>query len=123
MQWIRLTAVVFTLCILPNSVGTTDEFLKTPPAEAFAAAVRAGDFRYLSTPQCVTMIPCVLVSAGERDHPWRNGVRPVVITCEELLGPQSSVRIKAANEYVQKHNTLMYVHNRSYRAKESHRDL
>lgn len=76
-----------------------------PPAEAVARAIKAGDTRYLSVPQCVDQV------LGEVPSPWAVGVKGLGPGCRESLGDEASLRMHLQQAYAAEYNRLMHKHN------------
>lgn len=76
-----------------------------PPAEAVARAIKAGDTRYLSVPQCVDQV------AGEVPSPWATGVKGLGPNCRESLGDEAALRMHLHQTYAAEYNRLMHKHN------------
>ncbi len=75
------------------------------PAEAVARAIKEGDTRYLSVPQCTDQI------AGEVPSPATVGVKGFGPGCREILGEEAALRIHRQQAYAAAYNRLMYRHN------------
>jgi hypothetical protein len=85
---------------------------RTPAKEAVAAAIKAGDMRYVSVPQCVEEV------AG---YPALNAaialpvaaVKKLALSCDESLGSEGVARTRSHREYAAEYNRLMYQHNKA----------
>lgn len=75
------------------------------PAEAVARAVKAGDTRYLSVPQCVDQV------VGEIPSPWAMGVKALGPSCRDSLGDEAALRMHLNQAYAAEYNRLMHKHN------------
>lgn len=80
------------------------------PELAAAQAISEGDFRYLSTRQCVDDVSGY---AAEDSSPWTIGVKPLGISCYGSLGHEGSVQMNRHHAYAARYNRLMYEHNKS----------
>jgi hypothetical protein len=76
-----------------------------PPAEAVARAIKAGDTRYLSVPQCVDQV------VGEVPSPWATGVKALGPNCRDSLGDEAALRMHLHQAYAAEYNRLMHKHN------------
>ena len=75
------------------------------PAEAVARAIKAGDTRYLSVPQCVDQV------VGEVPSPWATGVKALGPNCRDSLGDEAALRMHLHQAYAAEYNRLMHKHN------------
>ncbi|HWD23798.1 MAG TPA: hypothetical protein VG591_11785 [Burkholderiales bacterium] len=76
-----------------------------PPADAVARAIKAGDTRYLSVPQCLDQV------VGEVPSPWAAGVKGLGPNCRDTLGDEAALRMHLRQTYAAAYNRLMYKHN------------
>lgn len=76
-----------------------------PPAEAVARAIKGGDTRYLSVPQCVDQV------VGEVPSPWVTGVKALGPNCRDSLGDEAALRMHLHQAYAAEYNRLMHKHN------------
>ncbi len=81
------------------------QITSVPPTEAVARAIKAGDTRYLSVPQCVDQV------AGEIPSPSAVGVKGFGPGCRDTLGDEGSLRMHLHQAYAAEYNRLMYKHN------------
>lgn len=77
------------------------------PAEAVARAIKAGDTRYLTVPQCMDQV------AGEIPPPSPAALKPFGANCRDTLGDEAALRLHLHQAYAAAYNRLMYKHNSS----------
>jgi hypothetical protein len=85
-----------------------------PAKDAAAAAIKAGDLRYLSVPRCIDEVSGYPASeAGKPDiaPPGKVGVKKLGPACDDTLGSEGIARVYATGEYATEYNRLMYEHN------------
>lgn len=85
---------------------------KVPAKEAVVQAVKSGDLRYLSVPQCVEEVSGYPVSA-QAVRPASAAVRKLGPSCDEMLGNEGAARVRTYREYAAEYNRLMYEHNKA----------
>jgi hypothetical protein len=73
---------------------------KIPAREAAAAAIKAGDLRYLSVPQCVEQ------AVGAPAEASANAKR-IGLSCDDTLGSEGIARVHAQREYAAEYNRLI----------------
>lgn len=92
------------------------QFTAVPPAAAVARAIKAGDTRYLSVPQCaddVAGYPAAEPAEGKIPSPWAVGVKELGPNCRDSLGHEAAIRMHLHQAYATEYNRLMYKHNNS----------
>ena len=77
---------------------------KVPAKDAAAAAIAAGDLRYLSVPQCVEEA----VGAGAEAQ--KNGVKRLGQSCDDTLGSNGIASLFARREYATEYNRILSEH-------------
>jgi len=83
---------------------------KIPAKEAVAAAIKAGDLRYLSVTQCAEEV------VGFSDVP-KDAVKRIGQSCEDSLGSDGIARVYAQREYAAEYDRLMAEHIRALETK------
>jgi len=93
-----------------------------PAKDAAAAAIKAGDLRYLSVPQCIDEVSGYPVSEPgklEVVPPSKVGVKRLGPSCDDTLGSEAIARVHMTREYAAEYNRLMYEHNKAAEPKAS----
>jgi hypothetical protein len=79
---------------------------KMPAKEAVAQAIKSGDLRYVSVPLCTEEVSGVVL-------PLTKAVKKFGPSCDEALGGQGVVLVRAYRDYAAEYNKLMQEHNRA----------
>jgi hypothetical protein len=79
---------------------------KMPVKEAVAQAIKSGDLRYVSVPLCTEEVSGVVL-------PLTKAVKKFGPSCDEALGSQGVVLVRAYRDYAAEYNKLMQEHNRA----------
>ena len=83
-----------------------------PAKEAAAAAIKAGDLRYLSIAACSEE-----VAGASSGDAAKAGLKRLGVSCEDALGSEGVARVHAHREYATEYNRLMHQHNSALEAK------
>jgi hypothetical protein len=87
-----------------------------PAKDAAAAAIKAGDLRYLSVPKCIEEVSGYPVSEPGKPEvvpPSKFGVKKLGPSCDDTLGSEGIARVHATREYAAEYNRLMYEHDKA----------
>jgi hypothetical protein len=87
-----------------------------PAKDAAAAAIKAGDVRYLSVPQCVEEVsgyPAAEPGKLEAVPPAKIGVKRFGPSCDDTLGSEGIARVHSTRAYAAEYNRVMYEHNKA----------
>jgi len=74
---------------------------KVPAKEAAAAAIKAGDLRYLSVPHCTEEV------VGQPPEAAKSGVKRLGQSCDDTLGSDGIARAHAQREYAAEYNRII----------------
>jgi hypothetical protein len=89
---------------------------RVPAKDAAAAAIKAGDVRYLSVPRCTDEVSGYPVSEPgklEIVPASKFGVKRLGPSCDDTLGSEGIARVHTTREYATEYNRLMYEHNKA----------
>jgi hypothetical protein len=114
---IHVAGPIADLVAVPSALPAAPpetQLTTVPPAQAVARAIKAGDTRYVSVPQCVDQVagyPAPEPGEPEIGSPWAVGVKGLGPSCRESLGDAAAVRMHMHQAYAAEYNRLMYKHN------------
>jgi hypothetical protein len=86
-----------------------------PAKDAVAAAIKAGDLRYVAVSQCAEEV--VGYPGSEQGSAPKAAVKRFGLSCGDTLGSEGIAKTYANREYAAEYNRLMYEHNKAAEAK------